>query len=220
MKDIKTFQEIYETLQNENSQEINEIFEEAKKEKNKLNKLQLILCIVIDIIVVCLSTNFFQNMNLAMIILPILIADFSIYVFTSTFLGKKQREYNLKFKRIAINKLMDNFYDNIEYYPTKQMPERIYEEAKYNETYNQYTSEDYLEATLDGKYLNMAEVETIEVETHKDSEGNTKTTTDIKFHGLFAKIMLEKSINSQLKIARNNTFKFSKERLEMDSRRI
>lgn len=53
---------------------------------------------------------------------------------------------------------MNNFYDNLEYFPNKEMPEYIYDKLNY-EYYNRYKSEDYLEAQINGKYsIQMAEI--------------------------------------------------------------
>ena len=97
------------------------------------------------------------------------------------------------------------------------MPQEIYNSAKYNEYYNKYYSDDYMEGLLQNKYfVKMAEVLTQEEETHTDSDGNTTTTTTTKFHGLFAQIKMEKSINSNLLIRGNHSLS-KKARLEMDS---
>ena len=96
------------------------------------------------------------------------------------------------------------------------MPEAIYNEAKYGEYYNRYYSDDYLEAKIDSKYLlDMAEVLTQRVETKTDSDGSTHTETTTLFHGLFAKVILDKSINSDLRITPN--YYTYKNKLEMDS---
>ena len=113
---------------------------------------------------------------------------------------------------------IDNFYDNLEYYPLKEMPERIYEKPNYNEYYNEYHSEDYFEGQIKNKYyIDMAEVFTEHVETHTDSEGNTHTTRTTIFHGLFAKVTSEKSITSELRIEQDKIGKYNKNRLNMDS---
>ena len=132
----------------------------------------------------------------------------------------KKRKKKRKVKEIKeniINNLICNFYDNVDYIPKKLMPEEIYDAAKYNEYYNRYYSDDYMEAQLNNKYkIKMAEVHTVDEETHTDSHGNTTTTRTTKFHGLFAQIRMEKSINSSLLIRRNNLFA-RKNKLEMDS---
>lgn len=112
---------------------------------------------------------------------------------------------------------MSNFYDNLEYFPQKPMPEYIYKEMKY-ESYDHYRSEDYFEAQINKKYgIQMAEVLTIKEETYRDSNGNIRTREITKFRGLFAKIEMDKSINSELRIGQNGGMLMQKDRLEMDS---
>ena len=98
------------------------------------------------------------------------------------------------------------------------MPGSIYNEPKYVGSYNRYSSDDYIEAKIDNKYLiDMAEVCTEREEEHRDSDGTTHTTTYTVFHGLFAKIVIDKSINTDLRITRGSKFSAYKDRLEMDS---
>ena len=107
-------------------------------------------------------------------------------------------------------KLISNFYDNPEYFPQKPMPEYIYEKLQY-EHYDNYKSEDYFEGYIDDKYsIQMAEVLTEEIDKYKDSEGETHTRIITKFHGLFAKVLMEKSIKSEIQIMQNGTFLFNK----------
>ena len=113
---------------------------------------------------------------------------------------------------------MNNFYGNLEYFPEKQMPNYIYEEPKYLGYYNRYSSDDYMEAILNDKYsIQMAEVKTVKVERRSNSRGGSSTTTTIIFHGLFAKIIMDKSINGELRILRNGLANFDKKQLRMDS---
>lgn len=62
----------------------------------------------------------------------------------------------------------------------------------------------------------MAEVVTENVESYKDSNGNTCTRTTKEFHGLFAKILMNKSIESELKIMQDGKLFFDN-KLKMDS---
>ena len=139
-----------------------------------------------------------------------------ITVVVITGASKKRRLFNEKYKKIVINKIMNNFYNNLEYFPQKPMPEYIYKQLEY-EYYDIYKSDDYFEAQIDNRYsIQMAEILTQEEKTYKDSEGNTKTETITIFHGLFAKIVMDKSINSELRIMQNRTI-LKKDRLNMDS---
>lgn len=222
MKDKKSFEEISREFQSDDSQGFKKLYEEARDEKRKLNKIQLIICLIVDIIMIYIITGGFKTIDSIIIVLvPIIIIDSVICLLTYSLFGKKQREYRKEFKKIIIKRLMGNFYDDLEYFPNKGMPERIYKEARFKEYYNRYYSDDYLEAKIDNQYdIDMAEIETQEVTTEKDSDGNTHTETETIFHGLFAKIIIDKSILSELRIKPDSRFNIGKgkDKLEMDSR--
>lgn len=218
---MKTFDEIYQELQNTDTEELENVWKAAKKEREKTRNISLTMCLIIDIIVIFIFGGSKINSVLPFAIVPIiimfLIIDMFIVVTVNILFGKNRNKYNLKYKEIVINKIMKNFYDNLEYFPQKSMPEYIYKEGGYNEYYNRYKSEDYFEAQIDNKYsIQMAEILTQEEETYKDSDGDTETRLITKFYGLFAKIEVNKSINSELKIMQNGQI-INKNRLNMDS---
>ena len=218
---MKTFEEIYEELQNADNDELNNAWKAVKEENRKIKKITITICLIIDIITII---SFFHNdisFALPFFILPIIIFFMIniLVVITINILfskNKYQNECNIKYKKIVVNKIMSNFYDNLEYFPQKQMPEYIYKEPKY-EYYSIYNSDDYFEAQIDNKYsIQMAEILTEDEKTYKDSDGNTKTRIIRIFHGLFAKIVMDKSINSELRVMQNGTIR-PKDRLNMDS---
>ena len=216
---MKTFDEIYEELQNVDNNELNNAWQEAKKESEKMKKIAGAICLIIDILfIIMFFKNFinFDSIFLIFYIMFVINVIIFVTVIAITGVSKKQRQFNEKYKKIVINKIMNNFYDNLEYFPQKPMPEYIYEQIEY-EYYNKYKSDDYFEAQINNRYsIQMAEILSQEEETYRDSEGNTHTTTTTKFHGLFAKIVIDKSINSELRIMQNRTI-LKKDRLNMDS---
>ena len=213
---MKTFDEIYEELQCADNNELNNLWKEAKKEKDKANKISGTICLIIDIFAIILLLNLNSLFSLMFVLVPILIINLFVVIIVNIIFSKNTNNYNIKFKQIVVNKLMDNFYDNLEYFPNKEMPEYIYDKLNY-EYYNKYKSEDYLEAQINGKYsIQMAEILTQKEETYRDSEGRTRTRTITKFHGLFAKIEMDKSINNELKIMQDGAFLLSN-KLKMDS---
>lgn len=225
----KTSEELYNELINSDNEEITIQWKKALEEKRKFNLISLSICAILDILILyMISKNIgmlfsISNFFKIYLIVPILIIDAIVYVVMVTVFGKEQRKYNNVFKENIIKKILCNFYDNLEYFPIKQISQRIYDEPQY-ESYDNYYSDDYMEAVLDNRYsIQMAEVETEVEETYKDSEGKEHTTTRIIFHGLFAKIDMEKSINCSLDIKLNNNLNFEilkRNKLEMDSRRI
>ena len=220
---MKNFEDLFKEI--EENQEIKKSWQEAREEQKKMNKIRGIIAIITIVlgfgfIILKMNLNSYKEFN-AFLIIPSLFFIFfvNLIAFVITcLLSKKQNAYKLEFKQVIIKKLISNFYDNLEYYPLKEMPERIYEKPNYNEYYNEYHSEDYFEGQIKNKYyIDMAEVFTEHVETHTDSEGNTHTTRTTIFHGLFAKVTSEKSITSELRIVQDKIGKYNKNRLNMDS---
>ncbi len=216
----KSFEDLYEDIINSDFERFNEIAGKAKKEQKICIIVFLIVAFIVDILWVSRVFYCFPGFDISFItflIVPILIIDIFLYLLINIPFSKNRKKYNSSFKEIIIQKLLNNFYDSLHYIPKKPMPRAIYNEPKYKEYYNRYYSDDYLEGFLDNKFpLKMAEVKTVEETTTRDSDGNTSTNTTTKFYGLFAKIKMEKSINSELLIRANRSIP-SNQRLEMDS---
>lgn len=220
---MKKFEEIFEELKEDSK--IKEIWQNAKKEKEKANKIILTICLIIDITILILILIVSKQIMI-FTFMPILIVAFvvniMIYIFVNLFFSKNRKIYQKAFKENIVKKLIENFYTDLQYLPENKMPENTYLEAKYNEHYDNYYSDDYIKAKIDNKYdIEIAEVETQEVttQTTTDSEGHTTTTTTTTtiFHGLFEKLILDKSINAEVRIGLNRSCLFNKKRIEMDS---
>lgn len=229
MKNITSFEEIYEEIRIKNELQLNELYIEAKKESKKRNRIALAVCIIIDIIGILIVLMNIKNNNINMqiieddfmmcfpIIFPVLFMNIIFYLVISLFFTKRIKEYSKKFKELVIKDLLLYFYEDLVYMPGEGLNNQVYNDVKYNEYYNRYASDDYIKAKLDNKYdVEMAEILTQKVETHTDSKGRSHTTTTTIFSGLFAKIKIDKSIKTKLKIKQNLSFSNSK-RLNMDS---
>ena len=166
------------------------------------------------------SVNGFSKEILYILSIVFLIFFMSIIIFNS--IGKenqKQSEYKNIFKQKIIKRILRNFYDDLEYFPEKEMPAIIYDRAEYKEFYNRYYSEDYFKCKLQNKYnISMAEILTEYYEESVDSEGNKTTSITIKFSGLFATTVIDKSIKSNLRIILNKLGKYDKNKINMDSK--
>lgn len=216
---MKTFDEIYDELLNADNNELNNAWREAKKESEKTKNTTLTICLIIDILI---GTMFLKNgikhFSILFFIIPFaFVINMFVFIIVNLLFSKNKSQYNIKYKNAVISKIMNNFYDNLEYFPQKSMPAYIYKEVKYG-YYDRYTSDDYMEAQINKKYgIQMAEVLTQKEESYKDSEGRTQTRLVTIFHGLFAKIEMDKSINSELRIVQNGGMLMQKDRLNMDS---
>ena len=173
--------------------------------------ISIIICVVLDIVM-------FKVLNKGVISLaPIALIDVFVFVIISLIFSKNKREYTRLFKENVIGALVGNFYEDLRYEPAGSISRNVYNEGRYNEYYNRYKSEDYIEGKIDNKYfIEMAEVKTEKEETERDSDGNTRTTTYTVFHGLFAKVQMDKSLQTSLQI-RDNWDTSRGERVRMDS---
>lgn len=215
----KEFEDLYNDLENINANEMSKTRNDVKEENKKRNIIFIILAIIIDVLIFILLNNSFHGINTFNwfnYINLVIVIDVFLYAYLY-FSGKNTSKYKNDFKKYIINELIKNFYDDVNYAPQGIMPRNIYDEGKYSQYYNKYHSDDYFEGKIDNKYeIKMAEVRTEYERTDYDSEGNPTTTTTSVFNGLFSKINMNKSINSEL-IIRNRVGMFNKNKLEMDS---
>ena len=221
---MKNFEEIYNELQNNNNTEFNETYKNIKEKRQKTKKITLTICLIIDIfLILIIILNTIISGELVDFAVPFIIFAISSNIFTYIIVyicvgeSKERFKYNSMYKIVVIKKLISNFYNNLKYFPTKKMPEDIYKSLNY-ENYDTYKSDDYFEALIDNKYsIQMAEIKTQKIVEHTDSEGNTTKEYVTKFHGLFSKIVTDKSIKSTLIITPNKLISFDKDKLDMDS---
>lgn len=210
MSKKESFENVYKSLQNKKTNETDEILKKAKKEKLTKNIWTLIVCIIVDKIFIDKFALILLNEArelIIFIIASIFILDMIIFIIFSLIFSKNQKLANKAFKELAIKDMICNFYDDVDYVPDGKMPQGIYKEAKYNEYYDIYYSDDYIEATIKNKYpIKIAEVETQEEKTETDSDGQTTTTISTIFRGLFAKITIDKSIDNQLTVGTRRSF--------------
>ena len=221
------FKELFQKVKNENSAKFNEIAELAQKEAKRNKIICLIICIILDLLIIFnvngmndgISETGFSGMNgmfIFVILIQLIIIDIVIFVLISAIFGKNKRKYAEAFKNNVIKTLIDNFYDDVYYNPIGSMPKITYKEDRYNEYYNRYNSEDYFKGKILNQYdIEMAEVKTQKVETRRDSQGRTHTSTTTIFHGLFAKVRMDKSLQTSLQIRKN--YKTTENKVRMDS---
>ena len=129
-------------------------------------------------------------------------------------ISRKRQDYKIAYKELVIKNLIKEYNPKLEFKANRGIDHSIYSMGEF-ERFDRYHSEDYIGGLLnDGRTIAMGEVHTEDEST--DDEGNTSYTT--LFHGLFARIELNKTIPTTTKI-RKNKLKLidSKARLEMDS---
>lgn len=215
---MKNFEELYSDFKND--EEIKKIGQEVIGERKKRNKITWIICLIVSAVVIYFLINFLNRFHLGtfailFLIVPIMMVNLIIMVITTFIYSKKQREFTPIFKEKIIKNMINNFFSDTEYYPEKPMLQATYKEGKY-EFYDNFYSDDYIKAKIDEKYLiELADVKTEKEETVRDSDGHTHTERRTIFCGLFAKIIIDKSINSKLRITQG--LWGGNDKLEMDS---
>lgn len=193
------------------------IMEEWKQLSEKRRKVSLITIIII-LIIDALLLFIIRPISIFTIV-PIFIVDIFIFVISQLISGnKKVIEFNNEYKEKVIDKMLQNFIEELDYIPLKSLPSNIYDEANYGRHYNKYYSDDYFEGKINNQKIIMADLLVQEETKEEDEDGNETTETTTIFNGLFGKINLNKSINSNLNITRGYGLSlFSKQKLEMDS---
>ena len=196
---MKNFNDIYERVY----KECNEELETLRKKSRNETIIVLIMFMLIGIILTkLLKYEIFLTISLGLII---------IYLAKS----KKRMKYNLAFKEEIIKTFVKEYSENLDYRPLRGIDRATYIQAEF-EGFDNYDSEDLISGILEGGYhINMGEVKTERESTDSDGDRTTYTL----FHGVFANIKLDKTLNSIVKIRKNATpllFK-RKQKLEMDS---
>ena len=216
----KEFEPLFEDL---NQNELDEVWIKAKKEKNIKNCLFLIIILVVDFCIIYFGIKkvgnldfSFSNFYFSFFVMPCITIDILVYIFINLLMNKNSKNYNNEFKEKIVDKLIKNFFTDVDYVPAKGISEEMYKMPKYYGYYNRYYSDDYIDAKINEKYsMKMGEIKTQKVEHHR-SNGRSYTTTTTIFSGLFIRIDLQKSIETILKITRDNMV-YGKEKIEMDS---
>ena len=195
---MKNFDEIYQQIYTESGQEL-------KKENMRKNSFLILILIALGIITI-MYFNFF-TLFIFIIVLIVLAVKMS----------KQYGAYKKVYKEKVISRFVKEYSEQLDYIPQRGISSREYQQAGFDGYYDRYHSEDLIKGQiLENCNITMSEVHTEREETTTDSDGNTTTTYVTIFHGLFAKITLDKSFHLDFKIIRNSLFK-GKKRLEMDS---
>lgn len=206
----KSFNEIFENLKNKNEIILSQIYEDSKKEKKKRKALIKKFILLPTIIIIILFI--YSILNKKYLFVAILSYWQIIMVVAYTVIVKKNTinytKYKRKIKTNIISNLINIFFDNADFIPNKELSKQIYKEAGFN-NYNEYIADDYIEGYLKQKNkITMANIKTI-----SKSEDNSTVT----FSGIFAKIDLNKSIDTSIKICNYKLKDSNTPKIELDS---
>lgn len=209
----ENFIEFFSSLNAENG-EITSRWEDLSKKQRKISLITVIIILAIDAVILYKTKGFS-----IFVIVPIFIVDIFIFIISKIIFGNKDvAQFNKDYKEKVINKMLENFIEELDYIPLKSLPSNVYDEAKYGGHYNKYYSDDYFEGKINGQKIVMADLLVQEETRTKDKDGNEETETTTIFNGLFGKINIDKSINANMTITKDHGFSFfNKQKLEMDS---
>jgi len=209
----ENFNEFLSNLEADNDEIIMK-WEKLSRKKKTASIVTIIIILLVDAFIL------YKVKVISMfVIVPIFIVDIFIFIISQIILGNKDvSQFNKDYKDKIINKMLENFFEELDYIPLKGLPRDIYDEAQYGSYYNRYYSDDYFEGKIKDQKIVMADLLVQEETKTKDKDGKEDTETETIFNGLFGKINLNKSINSNLIITKEYGCSFlKKQKLEMDS---
>ena len=205
------FNEFFSSIDADNNEVISK-WEELSKRKRKVSIIVVIILLIIDALILYKIRTFSL-----FVIMPIFIIDIFIYIISQIATnGEDIEQFNNDYKEKFVNKMLENFIEELDYIPLKSLSRNVFDEAKYGGRYNKYYSDDYFEGKINNKKIVMADLNVQEEIKKKDKDGNETTETTTIFNGLFGKINLSKSINTTIYVTREYGF-FDEQKLEMDS---
>ncbi len=205
------FNEFFSSIDADNNEVISK-WEELSKRKRKVSIIVVIILLIIDALILYKIRTFSL-----FVIMPIFIIDIFIYIISQIATnGEDIEQFNNDYKEKFVNKMLENFIEELDYIPLKSLSRNVFDEAKYGGSYNKYYSDDYFEGKINNQKIVMADLNVQEEIKKKDKDGNETTETTTIFNGLFGKINLSKSINTTIYVTREYGF-FDEQKLEMDS---
>ena len=166
----ENFEEFYSNMDTDNNK-ILEKWEKLSAKKRKVFWLILLIIFIVDIIIL-FKVKFISIFS----IVPIFIVDIFIFIISQIISGNKDIvQFNNDYKEDIINKMLENFIEELDYIPLKGMPSNIYDEAQYGGNYNKYYSDDYFEGKIKGQKIIMADLLVQEETKKRDKDGNETT---------------------------------------------
>ena len=187
---MKNFNDVYEKIYVQWQPRLEQLRNEAKKET--IIKITMLIVGFFSCIFGMMNENFIS------VIFVIFVLIISLLIF-----HKRNSTYNNEFKDKVITAIVKSYTDNLSYSPNSGISSVTYIDGEF-ERFDRYKSEDGIRGELEHGYkINMSEVHT--EDRYTDSDGNTHYTT--LFHGLYAKVEIDKYIPTKIRI-RKNTIKF------------
>lgn len=176
----------------------NEMIDNWENLKKRKKKITIITTIVMITIILSLFYLICYNTKLIRLIIPMFILFVIIItklINTESKISKEIIKSNQEYKEKIIEKMLQNFIDELDYIPLKEMPSDIFDEANYGGYYNSYVSDDYFEGKINNQNIKMADLLVQRITVEKDKDGNEEKKVMTIFGGLFGKNATDKKIS-------------------------
>lgn len=191
---MKDFNKLYKEIYINYSADLTK----AKKEKSLKHIILCIMCISLMIAWMTGQNNIFGIVGIG----------FSIWLVISMIY--QQEKYKLIYRKTVIKMLIEFCSSQFKYNPVSGIPESIYKDAGFKESYNLYKSKGLAEGNI------LENCKTIMTKVHTKGIYSRNNTT--VFNGIFAKVEMPKTLSFELNICKNSEYLIQneKQKLRMD----
>lgn len=108
-----------------------------------------------------------------------------------------RNNYAAHFKKEVFTNFVEKLYPDTYYAPANYLPSNLFKESRLFGSYDDYKGEDYFEGITDnGCSFKFSELHV--TETHRDSDGDTRTST--VFDGLFFVLSVPNHVHGQIQV--------------------
>lgn len=199
----RNFNEIYQ-----------EIYANGIEDLTKLKNNRDISRVIFFISIFFLMLLYIQFSNFVLLAICLVINIIAIL-----YLKKNDKAYREGFKHLVIAKMINLYNPEIKFYPNLGISEYDYRNSLFDNSYDNFKSEDLIELIIQDKYsFRMSQVCIEREETYTDNEGDRQERTDILFNGFFGIVDIEDNMLMKLDITSKNFFKkYSKSKIESES---
>ena len=124
------FNEFFSSIDADNNEVISK-WEELSKRKRKVSIIVVIILLIIDALILYKIRTFSL-----FVIMPIFIIDIFIYIISQIATnGEDIEQFNNDYKEKFVNKMLENFIEELDYIPLKGLSRNVFDEAKYGGSY-------------------------------------------------------------------------------------
>lgn len=189
-----------------------QIMQESKNELQGYRSLivRFLTTMVIILIIVCTAMKTLRGYREYFTVAVAVSAASVLIVFFQA-----HKLLNRKYKKIIIRNMIRFYRPNAEYLFKKGISRQEFDNARFEENYSDFISEDYISDLLKtGEKLEVSDI------VINDQVKNQDNTVDVKtrFTGLFGIVYLDRKINNEINMMVDSNDKlFDKDRVEVDS---